>query len=193
MMLVAASIMTVVASVQAADVKVGLFDRGANNQLVAAQNVKYSISDAEGKIVADGAKAEISLDLNEGVYEITVEQALPNAQVRYGAQLMNVPAAGAEFSFEISPEGLVAVDKNENENEENENADNTSSTISKKPVRPAAPRQPQLPQQQGPSMNSGNSWAMLGMVGALIATAVSLGVDDDEPASEISPSQYSRR
>ena len=56
-MLFAALAMATVASVQAADVKINLQNRGPNQQMVLAQNVKYTIANAEGEIVAEGENA----------------------------------------------------------------------------------------------------------------------------------------
>ncbi|MBQ9127866.1 MAG: hypothetical protein IJY15_08940, partial [Thermoguttaceae bacterium] len=61
MMLVAALVMATVASVQAADVKIELKERDAKQNLVPAQNVKYSVANGEGKIVADGSAAEFAM------------------------------------------------------------------------------------------------------------------------------------
>lgn len=183
MMLFAALAMATVASVQADDVKINLQNRGPNQQMTSAQNVKYSISNAEGEIVAEGEKAEIILDLPEGNYEITVEQTTPNGQVRYGAQQISVPAEGANLSFEITPNGLRPA-----------NAPNVA------PVRPTIPRQriaprpnpyttnmPQLPPQASVSVGRNyNTWGVLGLAGALVATAIALGVDDDDVRQPVS-------
>ncbi|MBR4835206.1 MAG: hypothetical protein IKU86_12890 [Thermoguttaceae bacterium] len=209
MMLVAALAMTVVASVQAADVKVNLQDRDANNQLVAAQNVKYSIADSEGKIVANGEQAEIALDLAEGVYEITVEQNLPNEQVHYGAQALSVPAEGAEFALEIAADGLKPAVA----------AKEVAPTIAKKSVRTSSNvckcKYCKCSQSReycrdncncpycdcgkaavpvaAASVGSCNTWGFLGLTGALVATAIALGVDDDVPPRPVSPFQGLRR
>lgn len=178
MMLVA--MLATVASVQAADVKINLQNRGPNQQMAAAQNVKYSISNAEGEIVAEGEEAEINLDLPEGNYEITVEQTAPNGQVRYGAQQMNVTAEGANLSFEITPNGLQPV---------NPNVPTVRPTIPRRiPSRPnPATNLPQLP-PQAPVATAGsyNNWGILGLTGALVATAIALGVDDDDDPQDVS-------
>lgn len=181
MMLVA--MLATVASVQAADVKINLQNRGPNQQMTSAQNVKYSISNAEGEIVAEGEEAEINLDLPEDNYEITVEQTGPNGQVRYGAQQMNVTPEGANLSFEITPNGLQPV---------NPNAPTVRPTIPRQPrvVRPNpyTTNMPQLPPQapNGAVMYSGNNWGIWGLAGALVATAVALGVDDDNDRQPVS-------
>lgn len=182
MMLFAALAMATVASVQAADVKINLQNRGPNQQMVLAQNVKYTIANAEGEIVAEGENAEITLDLPEGNYEITVEQTTLNGQVRYGAQQISVPAEGANLSFEITSNGLRPA-----------NAPNVAA------ARPTIPRQPrvarpnpytnapQLPPQAPASVGRNyNTWGVWGLAGALVATAVALGVDDDEVRRPVS-------
>lgn len=182
MMLVA--MLATVASVQAADVKVNLQNRGAGQQMVSAQNVKYTISNAEGEIVAEGEEAEINLDLPEGNYEITVEQKLPNEQVHYGAQQIKVTAEGANVTFEITPNGLQPV---------NANLAAVRSTIPSQPrvVRPNT-NLPQLPPQAGMSVAGATgvagaagtagalsgTWGMLGMIGAMVATTVAVTADD---------------
>lgn len=185
MMLVA--MLATVASVQAADVKINLQNRGPNQQMTSAQNVKYSISNAEGEIVAEGEEAEINLDLPEGNYEITVEQTGPNGQVRYGAQQMNVTPEGANLSFEITPNGLQPV---------NPNAPTVRPTIPRQP-RVARPNPytnaPQLPPQAGRSAGGAGTgaamsgtWGMLGMIGAMVATTVAVTADDDDAPQNVS-------
>lgn len=194
MMLVA--MLATVASIQAADVKVNLQNRGPNQQMTSAQNVKYSISNAEGEIVAEGEGSEINLDLPEGNYEITVEQTGPNGQVRYGAQQMKVTPEGANVSFEITPNGLQPV---------NPNAPAVRSTIPRQPrvARPnvngsTAPGVNGLPGAAGVGNMGGmagaagaaggmagamgGSLGMLGTIGAMVATTVAVTADD-EPES----------
>lgn len=188
MMLVAALAMTVVASVQAADVKVNLHSRGANNQLTAAQNVKYTIANADGEIVAQGEEAEVALDLPNGNYEITVEQTMPNGQVRYGAQQMEVDEESEQFTFEITQNGLQLVDAN------GAPAAVERTTVPRNPSllrtnQESSPfQQPAVPQPSS-SANSG-TWGVLGLAGALVATAVALGVDDDDDPHWVSPGQW---
>lgn len=188
MMLVAALAMTVVASVQAADVKVNLHSRGANNQLTAAQNVKYTIANADGEIVAQGEEAEVALDLPNGNYEITVEQTMPNGQVRYGAQQMEVDEESEQFTFEITQNGLQLVDAN------GAPAAVERTTVPRNPSllrtnQESSPfQQPAVPQPSS-SANSG-TWCVLGLAGALVATAVALGVDDDDDPHWVSPGQW---
>lgn len=188
MMLVAALAMTVVASVQAADVKVNLHSRGANNQLTAAQNVKYTIANADGEIVAQGEEAEVALDLPNGNYEITVEQTMPNGQVRYGAQQMEVDEESEQFTFEITQNGLQLVDAN------GAPAAVERTTVPRNPSllrtnQESSPfQQPAVPQPSC-SANSG-TWGVLGLAGALVATAVALGVDDDDDPHWVSPGQW---
>lgn len=183
MMLVA--MLATVASVQAADVKVNLQNRGADQQMVSAQNVKYSISNAEGEIVAEGENSQIDLDLPEGSYEISVEQTTPDGKVHYGTQTIEVTADGVNVSYEITSNGLQPVGPRAPQA--------TRATIPRqpRPTNPNLPPQlPQLPQQGGvPTMNSGNNWGVLALVGALVATAVALGVDDDTPAPGVTPVQ----
>lgn len=191
MMLFAALAMATVALVQAADVKINLQNRGPNQQMTSAQNVKYTISNAEGEIVAEGENAEINVDLPEGHYEITVEQTTANGQVRYGAQQMNVTTEGANLSFEITPNGLRPA-----------NAPNVA------PGRPTIPRQrmqarpnpytnaPQLPPQAGmvggaagvagAGAAMSGTWGMLGMIGAMVATTVAVTADDDDVRQPVS-------
>ena len=173
--LVAVLVMATVASVQAADVKIEIKERDANQNLVPAQNLKYSVANAEGAIVADGEKAEFAMDVAEGNYELTVEQKA-NDHVRYGAAAVVVPAAGDEFVYELTDSGLKLV-------EEDDDA-KAAVVLSGKPVCLCQhPQLPQLPPQATASvtMNSGNNWGILGLAGALVATAIALGVDDDEP------------
>lgn len=188
MMLVAALAMTVVASVQAADVKVNLHSRGANNQLTAAQNVKYTIANADGEIVAQGEEAEVALDLPNGNYEITVEQTMPNGQVRYGAQQMEVDEESEQFTFEITQNGLQLVDAN------GAPAAVERTTVPRNPSllrtnQESSPfQQPAVPQPG--SCANGGTWGVLGLAGALVATAVALGVDDDDDPHWVSPGQW---
>ncbi|MBQ2791079.1 MAG: hypothetical protein IJE97_15695, partial [Thermoguttaceae bacterium] len=175
-MLVAVLTLTAVASVQAADVKVEIKERDAEQNLVAAQNVKYSVSNSEGEIVADGETAEFALDVPEGHYELTVEQAQTEGRVRYGAAILVVPAEGDDFVFELTDAGLKLVEDDD---------DDAAVVIPNKPVANAVARPiatyPQLPQQAGYAVSSGRNWGFLGLAGALVATAVALGVDDDCP------------
>ncbi len=190
MMLVAVLAMTAVASVQAADVKVNLQNRGADQQMVAAQNVKYSISNAEGKIVAEGEGSEIALDLPEGNYEITVEQTIADGKVHYGTKMIEVTPEGVDVAYEITPNGLEAVGPQAPKAL-------VRSTIPRQlnPANPNLPPQlPQLPPAPQPNapgvgaMGAMGNWGMLGMIGAMIATSVALGVDDD-PAPGPTPPQ----
>lgn len=187
MMLVAALTMTVVASVQAADVKVSLHSRGVDNQLTAAQNVKYTIANADGEIVAQGEDADVALDLPNGSYEITVEQTMPNGQVRYGAQQLDVDEESEEFAFEITQNGLQPVD-----------ADGVSAvesaTVPRRPSllctnRESSPFQQPVVPPTGQGSNCG-TWGVLGLAGALVATAIALGVDDDDEPCWVSPGQW---
>lgn len=185
MMLVAVLAMMAVASVQAADVKVNLQNRGADQQMVAAQNVKYTISNAEGEIVAEGEGSDVALDLPEGNYEITVEQTIADGKVHYGTKMIEVTSEGVDVAYEITPNGLEAVGPQAPKAM-------VRSTIPRQPTtNPNLPPQlPQLPQQGGvPTMNSGNNWSVLALVGALVATAIALGVDDDTPATGVTPVQ----
>lgn len=175
--LVAVLVMATVASVQAADVKIEIKERDANQNLVPAQNLKYSVANAEGAIVADGEKAEFAMDVAEGNYELTVEQKAANDRVRYGTAAVVVPAAGDEFIYELTDSGLKLI-------EEDDDDDKAAVVLSGKPVCLCQhPQLPQLPPQATASvtMNSGNNWGILGLAGALVATAIALGVDDDEP------------
>jgi len=178
MMLVAVLAMAAVASVQAADVKIELKNRDAEQNLVPAQNVKYSIANADGAIVADGEGSEIALDVAEGNYEITVEQTNAADQVRYGSAGMNVPAQGDTFVYEITDAGLVLIE--EDDDDKGAVVWNGPSKIANLP-RPTSV--PQLPQPGVPTMTYGNNWGVLALVGALVATAVALGVDDDTPCA----------
>ena len=178
--LVAVLVMATVASVQAADVKIEIKERDANQNLVPAQNLKYSVANAEGAIVANGEKAEFAMDVPEGNYELTVEQKAANDRVRYGAAAVVVPAAGDDFIYELTDSGLKLI-------EEDDDDDKAAIVLSGKPVANAAvrplPQLPQLPPQATASvtMSSGNNWGILGLAGALVATAIALGVDDDCP------------
>ncbi len=182
MMLVAVFVMATVASVQAADVKVEIKERDANQKLVPAQNIKYSVSNADGAIVADGEKAEFAMDVAEGTYELTVEQTKAD-RVRYGAAAFNVPAKGDKFVFELTDSGLRLV---------KEDDDKGALVIPNKPAVNAAirpvPNMPQLPPQapNGAVVYSGNNWGIWGLAGALVATAIALGVDDDDAPQDVS-------
>lgn len=196
MMLVAALAMTVVASVQAADVKVNLHSRGANNQLTAAQNVKYTIANADGEIVAQGEGAEVALDLPNGNYEITVEQTMPNGQVRYGAQQMEVDGESEQFTFEITQNGLQPVEAN------GASATAERATVPRNPSllrmnQETSPfQQPAVPQPSSNALASNancGTWSVLGLVGAMVATSVALGVDDDDDPYWVSPGQWGYR
>jgi len=187
MMLVAVLAMAAVASVQAADVKIEFKNRDSEQKLVPAQSVKYSIANADGAIVADGEGSEITLNVAEGNYEITVEQTKAADQARYGSAVLNVPAQGDTFVYEITDAGLILIEED----------DDKSAVAWKEPMKIAnLPRStnvsqlPQFPQQGGvPTMTSGNNWGILALVGALVATAVALGVDDDGPAPGVTPVQ----
>lgn len=185
MMLVAVLAMTAVASVQAADVQVEIKERDANQKLVPAQNVKYSVANAEGEIVADGEKADFAMNVPEGNYEITVEQKVTGDHVRYGAATFVVPAAGDKFIFELTDSGLRLVEEDD---------DKTAVVIPSRPVAASAVRPvanlPQLPPQAAPAgvAYSTNNWGILGLAGALVATAIALGVDDDCPCA-VTPCQ----
>lgn len=182
MMLVAVLAMAAVASVQAADVKVNLQNRGADQQMVAAQNVKYTVSNAEGEIVAEGEGSEIALDLPEGNYEITVEQTMADGKVHYGTKMIEVTPEGTNVAYEITPNGLEAVGP------QAPKAIVVRSTIPRQPLTnpnlpPQLPQLPPAPQPYAPGVGAMGNWGMLGMIGAIIATSVALGVDDD-PADE---------
>lgn len=186
MMLVAVLAMAAVASVQAADVKVNLQNRGADQQMVAAQNVKYTVSNAEGEIVAEGEGSEIALDLPEGNYEITVEQTMADGKVHYGTKMIEVTPEGANVAYEITPNGLEAVGPQAPKAI-------VRSTIPRQPLTnpnlpPQLPQLPPAPQPNAPGVGAMGNWGMLGMIGAIIATSVALGVDDD-PADGPTPVQ----
>ena len=175
--LVAVLVMATVASVQAADVKIEIKERDANQNLVPAQNLKYSVANAEGAVVADGEKAEFAMDVAEGNYELTVEQKA-NEHVRYGAAAVVVPAEGDELVYELTDAGLKLVEEDDD--------DKAAIVLSGKPVANAAVRPlPQLPTQAANcncgAYSSNNCWGIFGLAGALVATAIALGVDDDEP------------
>lgn len=179
MMLVAVLAMATVASVQAADVKIEIKERAANQELVPAQNVKYAVSDAEGKVVASGEKSEFTMDVPAGNYGITVEQNVANNHVRYGATTFNVPEAGDDYVFVLEDDGLKLVDEDD---------DKGAVVLSGKPMTNVSVHQvvnipAQVPTQipTGAVAYSGNNWGILGLAGALVATAIALGVDDDEP------------
>lgn len=174
MMLVAVFVMATVASVQAADVKVEIKERDANQKLVPAQNLKYSVSNADGAIVADGETSEFTMDAPEGTYELTVEQKKAE-RVRYGAAAFVVPAKGDEFVFELTDSGLKLVEEDD---------DRAAVVIPRAPVANTALRPvPQIPTQLPTTgaVYAGNNWGVLGLAGALVATAIALGVDDDCP------------
>ena len=184
MMLVAVLALTAVASVQAADVKVELKERDAEQNLVAAQNVKYSVSNSEGEIVADGETAEFALNVPEGHYELTVEQTKADDHVRYGAAILVVPAEGDEVVFELTDAGLKRIVEDDD--------DKAGVIIPSKPVSVARPipTYPQIPQQAaGVAVSSGRNWGFLGLAGALVATAIALGVDDDGCPCPVTPVQ----
>lgn len=178
MMLVAVLAMAAVASVQAADVQVELKNRDAAQNLVPAQNVKYSIANADGEIVMDGDGSEIAFSAPEGHYEITVEQAKGDDQPRYGSAVMNVPPQGDLFIYEITDAGLVLIE--EDDDDKAAVIVNGPATIPNIPAMPAQPV-PCLPPQGIPTMTAGGNWGVLALIGALVATAVALGVDDDCP------------
>lgn len=187
MMLVAVLAMAAVASVQAADVKVNLQNRGADQQMVSAQNVKYSIANADGEIVAEGEGSEINLDLPEGNYEITVEQTTADGKVHYGTKMIEVTPEGANVAYEITPNGLEAVGPQAPKAI-------VRSTIPRQPLTnpnlpPQLPQLPPAPQPNAPGVGAMGNWGMLGMIGAIIATSIALGVDDD-PAPGVTPLQY---
>lgn len=177
MMLVAVLAMATVASVQAADVKIEIKERAANQELVPAQNVKYAVSDAEGKLVASGEKSEFTMDVPAGNYGITVEQNVANNHVRYGATTFDVPEAGDDYVFVLTDDGLKLVDEDD---------DKGAVVLSGKPMTNVSVHQvvnlpAQVPTQipTGAVAYSGNNWGILGLAGALVATAIALGVDDD--------------
>lgn len=175
MMLVA--MLATVASIQAADVKVEFKNRVAGDKFVPAQNVKYSIANANGDIVADGAGSEFTFDGDAGKYEVTVEQKAGD-QVRYGSAVMEVTVADT-FKYEITPTELRLIEEDD---------DDAAVVIPNKPVVNAAvrpmPSMPQLPPQAPvATMSSYNNWGIFGLAGALVATAIALGVDDDEPGT----------
>ncbi len=188
MMLVAVLVMAAVASVQAADVKIEIKERDANQKLVPAQNIKYSVANSEGEIVADGEASDFAMDVAAGNYEITVEQKAATDRVRYGAATFVVPVAGDDFIFELTDSELRLV---------KEDDDKAALVIPGKPVANAALRPvPQLPAQlppqvptTGAAVYSGNNWGILGLTGALVATAIALGVDDDDCPCAVTPVQ----
>ena len=182
MMLVAVLTLATVASVQAADVKVEIKERDANQNLVAAQNIKYSVVNAEGAVVANGETADFSMDVAEGNYELSAEQAA-DEHVRYGSAALVVPPTGDELVYELTDSGLKLVKED----------DDKAGVIVARPVAngvgrltPVARPVPALPQlpAQVPTTGAffaGNNWGFLGLTGALVATAIALGVDDDCP------------
>ena len=178
MMLVAVLTLTTVASVQAANVKVEFKNRVAGDKFVPAENVEYSVANADGAIVVDGAGSEFTFNGDAGKYEITVEQKMGD-QVYYGSAVMEVPAVDETFKYEITPTELRLIEEDD---------DKAAVVIPNKPVVNAAvrpmPSMPQLP-PQAPVATAGsyNNWGILGLTGALVATAIALGVDDDEPGT----------
>lgn len=194
MMCVAVLAMAAFASVQAAEVNVKLQNRGADQQMTAAQSVQYTVTNADGEIVAEGDGSEIKLDLAEGEYELTVQQTLEDGKVHYGVQPMTVPADGADFAFDVTPDGLTVAPK----------AAEVAPVIAKSPVNKCkckycdcnATREycaehcdcehcdcgafvvPFQAVQAPTSYVAGRNWGFLGMAGALVATAIALGVDD---------------
>lgn len=188
MMLVAVLVMAAVASVQAADVKIEIKERDANQKLVPAQNIKYSVANSEGEIVADGEASDFAMDVAEGNYEITVEQKAATDRVRYGAATFVVPVGGDDFIFELTDSELRLVEEDD---------DKAALVIPGNPVANAALRPvPQLPAQlppqvptTGAAVYSGNNWGILGLTGALVATAIALGVDDDDCPCAVTPVQ----
>jgi hypothetical protein len=180
MMLVAVLALTAVASVQAADVKVEIKERDAAQNLVPAQNIKYSIANSDGAVVVDGEGSDIAFNAAEGNYELTVEQAAE--QVRYGSAVMAVPAEGDIFIYEITDAGLVLIEEDDDDKAGVILGDAAPSVVPQ-PVALAQPMPcvPALPPQGIPTMTAGGNWGVLALVGALVATAVALGVDDDCP------------
>ncbi len=184
MMLVAMLALAAVASVQAADVKVEIKERDANNNLVPAQNIKYSVSNDDGEIVASGDACNFSMDVVAGNYELTVEQAA-TARVRYGAAALVVTEKGDNFVFELTDAGLK---------KERGSVVIPSQPVANASLRPVA-NLPQVPTQTpiqvptGATMYSGNNWGFLGLAGALVATAIALGVDDDKCPCAVTPCQ----
>lgn len=183
MMLVAVLAMAAVASVQAADVQVEIKERNAERQLVPAQNVKYSIANADGVVVADGEGSEVAFSAPAGGYEITVEQLKADNQARYGSAVMNVPVEGKKYIYEITDVGLILIE------DDDDKAGVLWDGPSKISNLPRTTTCAQLPQQCVPTMTAGNNWGVLALVGALVATAISLGVDDDRPPHFVTPVQ----
>ena len=181
MMLVAVLTLTTVASVQAANVKVEFKNRVAGDKFVPAKNVEYSVANADGAIVVDGAGSEFTFNGDAGKYEITVEQKTGD-QVYYGSAVMEVPAVDETFKYEITPTELRLIEEDD---------DKAAVVIPNKPVVNAAvrpmPSMPQLPPQT-PVATAGsyNNWGILGLTGALVATAIALGVDDDDDPQDVS-------
>jgi hypothetical protein len=171
--------MTAVASVQAADVKLEFKNRDANQKFVPAQNVKYSIADANGEIVVDGVGSEAAFNVEAGKYEVTVEQKVADSHVRYGSAVFEVAEAAKTLKYEITETELRLI--------KDDDDDKAALVISNKPlvktpVRPLPACCCQcVPQASVAGMNSCNNWGILGLTGALVATAIALGVDDDGP------------
>jgi hypothetical protein len=174
MMLVAVLAMTAVASVQAADVKIEFKNRDVNQKYVPAQNVKYSIADANGEIVVDGAGSEVAFNVEAGKYEVTVEQKVADSHVRYGSAVFEVADAAETFKYEITETELRLI--------EDDDDDEAALVIASRPVANAPIRPlPTHPQVPSVGTQSYNNWGILGLTGALVATAIALGVDDDCP------------
>lgn len=174
MMLVAVLTLTTVASVQAANVKVEFKNRVAGDKFVPAKNVEYSVANADGAIVVDGAGSEFTFNGDAGKYEITVEQKAGD-QVYYGSAVMEVPAVDETFKYEITPTELRLIEEDD---------DKAAVVIPNEPVVNAAVRPMPcccMPQAPVATAGSYNNWGILGLTGALVATAIALGVDDDDP------------
>lgn len=181
MMLVAVLTLTTVASVQAANVKVEFKNRVAGDKFVPAKNVEYSVANADGAIVVDGAGSDFTFNGDAGKYEITVEQKAGD-QVYYGSTVMEVPAVDETFKYEITPTELRLIEEDD---------DKAAVVIPNEPVVNAAVRpmpccgMPQacccMPQAPVATAGYCNNWGILGLTGALVATAIALGVDDDDP------------
>jgi hypothetical protein len=186
MMLVAVLAMATVASVQAADVKIEIKERDAKQNLVPAQNIKYAVANADGDVVANGEKSEFTMDVPEGNYSITVEQSVANNHVRYGATTFDVPAEGDDYVFVLTDDGLKLVEEDD---------DKAAVVLPGKPVANVAVHNvvnlPQIPTQLPTTgaVYAGNNWGVLGLAGALVATAIALGVDDNDCPCPVTPCQ----
>ncbi|MBR2003899.1 MAG: hypothetical protein IJ991_06930, partial [Thermoguttaceae bacterium] len=114
-----------------------------------------------------------------GKYEVTVEQKAGD-QVYYGSAVMEVPAVDETFKYEITPTELRLIEEDD---------DKAAVVIPNKPVVNAAVRPMPcccMPQAPVATMGAYNNWGILGLTGALVATAIALGVDDDDDPQDVS-------